>query len=514
MITSNYDPPAWPWYYGTVYRPEEYGPAAAEVKRLANRLYRGAADADRGTPEIYPGLQDPAVFDFLKSNVMEHTGKPDAADIAGSAYYFMPEYDGTKAKKPAKKALGYDIEHIRGDFPILQRQVNGRQLVWLDNAATTQKPQCVMDALTRYYSDCNSNVHRGAHTLSRAATSANEEAREKARAFLNAATREEIVFVRGTTEAINLVAGSWGGANLKPGDEIIVTQMEHHSNIVPWQLIAEKTGAVIKAAPIDDRGEVMQDQYERLFTPNTRLVALAHVSNTLGTVNPIRRMVESAHRHGALVLVDGAQSAPHMPVDVKEMDVDFFVFSGHKIYGPTGIGVLYGKRELLEGMPPYQGGGGMIKNVRIDHSTYAPLPGKFEAGTGNIADAVGMGAAIDYINGIGLSKIRQHEAELTRHLMDALAGIPGVRLIGTAPDKVSVVSFVVEGIEPESLAQALDKNGIAIRAGHHCAQPVLRRYGLRSMARASIGLYNTFEEMDFFARTVAEIAEKGPATVV
>jgi cysteine desulfurase/selenocysteine lyase len=435
MITSNYDPPAWPWYYGTVYKPEEYETAAAGVQRLANSLYSGAEGADTGGPDSVAAVPDISrpkpdtrkFYDISQYKTVEMQGKPDVqTEPVSSMYYFMPGYaQQQKQKVPLKKAMQFDILRIRADFPILQRQVNGRQLIWLDNSATTQKPKCVMDALTRYYSECNSNVHRGAHTLSHIATSVYEEARGKACAFLGASSNEEIIFVRGTTEAINLVAHSWGNPNLKPGDEIIITAMEHHSNIVPWQMLAERTGAIIKAAPIDERGMVILDGYERLFSPRTRLVAMAHVSNTLGTVNPVRRMSEIAHMHGAVVLVDGAQSTPHMPINVKEMDADFFAFSGHKVYGPTGIGVLYGKKQLLESMPPYQGGGGMIKDVHINNATYTTLPGKFEAGTGNIADAVGLGAALDYLKSIGMEKVHQYETELTSCLMDAMGGGAG-----------------------------------------------------------------------------------------
>jgi len=397
---------------------------------------------------------------------------------------------------------------IRSDFPILARRVNGHPLVWLDNAATTQKPKCVMDALADYYSRCNSNVHRGAHTLAREATAAYEEARAKVGALIGATDRSEVVFVRGATEAINLVAASWGGAHIREGDEIVLTEMEHHSNIVPWQLLAQMTGAVLRVAPILSSGDVDLAAFERLFTPRTRIAAFTHVSNVLGTVNPVRLMCATAHRYGALALVDGAQSAAHLPVDVKSMDADFYVLSGHKMYGPTGIGVLYAKKELLEAMPPYQGGGGMIDSVTFEYTRFHKSPEKFEAGTGNIADAVGLGAAADYLRSIGLERIRRHEQELTKRMVEGLSRIRGVRLIGTPREKAGVVTFLVDGMEPEHVAQRLDALGIAIRSGHHCAQPALRHYGLASAARASLGVYNTADDVDALVNAVASLANR------
>jgi cysteine desulfurase/selenocysteine lyase len=417
---------------------------------------------------------------------------------ARELYYFL--------SRPTGKARPSGIPGLRDDFPILRRRVNGCPLVWLDNAATTQKPNCVIDAVCRYYRETNSNVHRGAHQLSREATEAYEEAREKLRLFLGASSREEIVFVRGATEAINLVSASWGGTNLREGDEILLTEMEHHSNIVPWQIIAQRTGAVIKAAPVNDRGEINLSEYGRMFTPRTRIAAATHVSNVLGTVNPVRAMADIAHMHGALFLVDGAQSAPHMPIDVKQLDADFFVLSGHKMYGPTGIGVLYGKKGLLSAMPPYQGGGGMIRNVRFERTHYMGSPDKFEAGTSNIAGAVGLGAAADYLRSAGMERIRLHELELTNYLTNSLSRIPGLTLIGTAADKISVVSFVLQSMDAAMIAEQLDKRGVAIRAGKHCAQPVLERFGVNSAARASIGLYNTFEELDLLTDTVRQLS--------
>ncbi len=418
---------------------------------------------------------------------------PEAND-----YYFLAHIP--------KASSNSDLSPLRSDFPILKRRVNGHPLVWLDNSATTQKPNCVIEAVSRYYRECNSNVHRGAHQLAAEATEAYEDAREKMRLFLGASSKEEIVFVRGTTEAINLAAASWGGQNLREGDEILLTEMEHHSNIVPWQLISQKTGAVIKAAPINERGEIPLGEYERMFTPRTRIAAVTHISNVLGTVNPVREMADIAHMYGAMVLVDGAQSAPHLPIDVKLMGADFFALSGHKMYGPTGIGVLYGRKELLSQMAPYQGGGGMIRNVRFDRTLYTDTPDRFEAGTVNIADAVGLGAAADYLGAIGMEKIYAHEKELTEHLMSGLSKIPGLKLIGAAPGKMSVVSFVLDNMEPDMIAKLLDRRGIAIRAGQHCAQPTLQRYGLKSTARASIGLYNTHDELDLLINSVRELS--------
>ena len=398
------------------------------------------------------------------------------------------------------------IQSIRKDFPILHRRMNGRPLIWFDNGATTQKPQEVIHTLSKYYSEYNSNIHRGAHTLADQATKAYEEAREKVRAFIGAGLPEEIIFTRGTTEGINLVAESFGASVLNEGDEILLSEMEHHSNIVPWQKLKQKIGAVIKVIPISDDGEILLEEYEKLFTPRTKLVAITQVSNVLGTINPVKVMIDIAHRNGARVLVDGAQSAPHLPVDVKALDTDFYVFSGHKLYGPTGIGALYGKKELLEQMPPWQTGGGMIKHVSFDHTTYEKLPYKFEAGTGNIADAIGLGAATDYLKRIGMDKVMEHEKDLTQYAMGRLGEIPGIRLIGTAPDKTSVISFILKNVTPERTGEYLNREGIAVRAGHHCAQPVLDRYGMTSSVRASLGVYNMKEEVDSLANALLKIA--------
>ncbi|HHQ40915.1 MAG TPA: cysteine desulfurase [Chromatiales bacterium] len=389
-----------------------------------------------------------------------------------------------------------DVERLRRDFPALAQEVRGRPLVYLDNAATAHKPRAVLEAIQHHYAREYSNVHRGVHWLSERATEAYEGAREKVRAFLNAPDRREIVFVRGTTEAINLVAASWGGANLRPGDEVLVTEMEHHSNIVPWQLVCERTGAVLRVAPIDDDGNLLVEEFERLCGERTRIVAVTQLSNALGTINPVRRLVEIAHAHGALALVDGAQAAPHMPVDVQALGCDFYAFSGHKLYGPTGIGVLWARRELLEAMPPYQGGGEMIRQVTFEGSTWAPPPAKFEAGTPHIVGAIGLGAAIDYVRGVGLEAIARHERELLAYADEALAEVPGLRVIGRARERAGLVSFVFDDIHPHDVGTILDHEGVAVRAGHHCAMPVMQRYGVPATARASFALYNTREDID------------------
>ncbi len=384
----------------------------------------------------------------------------------------------------------------RKDFPILDQTIDGKDLVYLDNAATTQKPACVIETLSRYYSEINANIHRGVHTLSQRATDEYEGTRESVRRFINAGNSSEIIFVRGTTEAINLVANAWGASELKSGDEILITEMEHHSNIVPWQMICEKTGASLKVVPIDDNGDLLIDEYKKLINEKTRLVGVVHVSNALGTVNPVKEIIDIAHAHGALVLIDGAQAVAHMPVDVCDLDCDFYAFSGHKLYGPTGIGVLYGKEALLEKMPPWQGGGDMIRMVTFDRTEYNDLPWKFEAGTPNIADTIGLTSAIEYIEGIGFDAIKAHEDNLLAYAIETLSSVPGFRVIGTAKEKASVLSFVIEGIHPHDLGTILDTEGIAIRTGHHCAMPVMNRFGVPATARASFALYNTAEEVD------------------
>ena len=399
---------------------------------------------------------------------------------------------------------GMDVEKVREDFPALHQMVHGRPLVYLDNAASAQKPRLVLDTLQHYYSKAYSNVHRGVHYLSEQATQAYELAREKVRAFINAGDRREIVFVRGTTEAINLVAQSYARPGFNVGDEILITTMEHHSNIVPWQMLCEQTGAVLKVAPIDDDGELPLEAFGQCLGPRTRLVAVTHLSNALGTITPVERIIEMAHAHGARVLVDGAQAAPHLGVDVQALDCDFYAFSGHKLYGPTGIGVLFAKAELLEAMPPYQGGGEMISEVTFEKTTYAGIPLKFEAGTPHFVGAIGMGAAIDYVNGIGLDTIAQHERALTAYGTQLLGGIPGLRIIGTAQHKGGILSFVLEGIHAHDLGTVLDQAGVAVRTGHHCAMPVMERFGVPATTRASLALYNTRQELDRLAAAIHE----------
>jgi cysteine desulfurase/selenocysteine lyase len=401
----------------------------------------------------------------------------------------------------------YDLDRVRADFPILAQKVHGRPLVYLDNAASTQKPRAVTEALASCYGEYYANVERGVHTLSQRSTEARERAREAVRRFLNAPSAEEIVFVRGATEAINLVAASWGRRNVGPGDEVLVTELEHHSNIIPWQLLCEERGAVLRVAPIDDRGEVILEELERLLSSRTRLVAVAHVSNALGTVNPVRAIAERAHRAGALVLVDGAQSAPHLGVDLQALGCDFFAFSGHKVYGPSGIGVLWGRAELLAAMPPWQGGGGMVRTVSFAKTTYAPPPHRFEAGTPAIEAAVGLGAALDYLTALGLPAVAAWETELLALATERVAEVPGLSLIGTARDKAAVLSFTMAGIHPHDVGTVLDQEGIAVRAGHHCAQPVMQHFRVPATTRASFGLYNTREEVEALAAALHRARE-------
>lgn len=401
----------------------------------------------------------------------------------------------------------FDVHKIRQDFPILKQLAYGKPLAYLDNAATSQKPQAVIDAITRYYTDDNSNIHRGVHLLSERATHQYEEAREKVRRFINAKKKSEIIFVRGTTEALNLVAHSYGRANLNAGDEVLITALEHHSNIVPWQILCSERNARLRVAPINDEGEVLLDDFAQLINERTKLVSIAHVSNALGTINPVREMVEMAHRQNIPVMIDGAQAAPHTRIDVQELDCEFYAFSGHKVYGPTGIGVLYGKAELLEAMSPYQGGGDMIASVSFDKTTYNTLPYKFEAGTPNIAGTIGLGAAIDYVNEIGLDRIALHEHDLLTYGTEALSQIPGLRLIGTAKKKAGVLSFVLEGIHPHDVGTVLDREGVAIRTGHHCAMPLMERFGVPATARASLAVYNTREELDTLVAGIHKVRE-------
>ena len=390
----------------------------------------------------------------------------------------------------------FNVEQVRADFPILQETIKGKPLVYLDNAATAQKPLAVIETVDRYYREYNSNIHRGVHTLSQVATEAYEKARDNIKTFINARSSKEIIFVRGATEAINLVAQSYGRPKFGPGDEILITEMEHHSNIVPWQMLAEQTGATLKYVPINDAGELIMEEYDRLLSEKTKLVAVLHISNALGTINPIESMIEKAHAVGSKVLIDGAQAVPHKRIDVSKLDCDFYVFSGHKLFGPTGIGVLYGKQDLLEAMPPYQGGGDMIKIVSMDRTVYNDLPHKFEAGTPHIAGVIGLGAAVDYVEAIDFDAAANYEIELLNYAVGKAEQVEGMNLIGTAANKTSILSFTLDGIHPHDIGTILDDEGVAIRAGHHCAMPIMERYSLPATARASFAFYNTYDEVD------------------
>ncbi|WP_059014205.1 family 2A encapsulin nanocompartment cargo protein cysteine desulfurase [Mycobacterium sp. M26] len=461
---------------------------------------RGSAPGWHG--EV-PGIPD---LSFLSAPELTSAPTGDEAN-----YYFTstaPVLAEPVPQLPDRHEI-FDVHAIRADFPILRETVNGKPLIWFDNAATTQKPQAVIDRLAYFYAHENSNIHRAAHELAARATDAYEDARETVRRFIGAPKSEQIIFVRGTTEAINLVAKSWGAKHLKPGDEIVITHLEHHANIVPWQMISQQTGAVLKVAPVDDAGNLLLGEFEDLLGPRTKLVSATQVSNALGTVTPVEKIIELGHRYGARVLIDGAQSIPHIPIDVSETSADFFVFSGHKIFGPTGIGVLYGTEEALAETPPWQGGGNMIADVTIERSLYQGLPNKFEAGTGNIADAVGLGEALRYVEKVGIDRIAAYEHALLEYATPRLAAIPGVRIIGTAEEKASVLSFVLAGHEPLEIGKALNAEGIAVRAGHHCAQPILRRMGVETTVRPSFAFYNTYDEIDVFIDAVRRIAEGG-----
>jgi len=446
-------------------------------------------------------------------------GLPDTEEIESWAQAYFPEFqkadDATTAYTPVvlphskatKTTSNFDVNQVRADFPILnERLSNGKQLIWLDNGATTQKPRQVIDRISHYYEHENSNVHRGAHELAARSTDAYEAARETVSKFLGAPSKDNIVFVRGTTEGINLVANSFVKPMLRPGDEILLTILEHHANIVPWQLIAQETGAVIKVAPVDATGQIILSEYARLFSPRTKFTSVTHVSNALGTITPIHEMVQIAHGHGVRILVDGAQSVAHTPLNVSALDADFFVFSGHKIFAPTGIGAVYGKSDVLEEAKPYQGGGNMIRDVTFERTVYNPAPSKFEAGTGNIADAIGLGAALDYVSQVGLGNISAYEHDLLDYATRELTRINGLHMIGTAKEKASVLSFVLDGTTTEQVGKHLAKHGIAVRAGHHCAQPILRHYGLEATVRPTLAFYNTAGEIDALVKAVRELA--------
>ena len=407
----------------------------------------------------------------------------------------------------APNVTDYDVEQVRRDFPILQQQVYGHPLVYLDNAATSQKPRAVIDAIAHYYERGNANIHRGVHYLSEHATSEHEAARRTVQQFVNAADKREIIFVRSATEGINLVAQTYGRTNVNADDEVLITAMEHHSNIVPWQMLCDEKGAKLRVLPINERGELLLDELPKLLTPKTKIFAFTHVSNALGTINPAKQMIAMAHGHGVPVIIDGAQAAPHLKLDMQELDADFYVFSGHKVYGPTGIGVLYGKLNLLEAMPPYQGGGDMIRSVTFEKTLYNDLPYKFEAGTPDIAGAIGLGAALNYVEHLGLDNIAAYEHELLTYATEALTAIPGVRIVGTSAHKAAVISFVIEGIHPHDIGTILDREGIAVRTGHHCAQPVMQFFRVPATARASFALYNSRDEIDRLVKGIEKVKE-------
>lgn len=492
---------------------EQYGyPAPQTGNVTAPSAPFHAAPAAHSVPAVGNGVSPPAA------------GVPSTTPSTEPKYYFvdsvvLPSGYVTPAKPAPHGAVPqvgsgqrppFDVHAVRRDFPILQERVNGKQLVWFDNAATTHKPQSVIDRIAYFYEHENSNIHRAAHELAARATDAYEGARQRVKNFINAPDVNEVIFVRGTTEAINLVAKSWGGQHIGEGDEIIVSNLEHHANIVPWQQLAAAKGAKLRVIPVDDSGQVLLDEYQKLLNSRTKIVSVTQVSNALGTVTPVKEIVAMAHRAGAKALVDGAQSISHMRVDVQDIGADFFVFSGHKVFGPTGIGVVWGKREVLEDMPPWQGGGNMIADVTFEKTVFQPIPNKFEAGTGNIADAVGLGAAIDYVNKVGIENIARYEHELLVYGMQELGAIPGVRLIGTASDKASVMSFVLKGYTTEEVGKALNDEGIAVRTGHHCAQPILRRFGVETTVRPSLAFYNTFDEIDRLVAVVRRLSSARP----
>ncbi|GEP12293.1 cysteine desulfurase [Methylobacterium gnaphalii] len=505
-------------------------------RQIAADHPRAAAFASAIAPGLVPADPSKAGVDVSQEN-FQRTGHLSGDPVrtvqhggdepfASGDYYFLtgsprnakphasPRVEPSRRDGPAPRvtsqgsspvAAPFDVEHVRKDFPALHQGINGHRLVWLDNAATTHKPQSVIDATSEFYGRHNSNIHRAAHTLAARSTDLFEGGREKVRRFLNAPSKDDIVFLRGTTEAINLVAASYGRANVGPGDEIIVSTIEHHANIVPWQLLTEATGATLRVIPVNDRGEIIFEQFAALLSGSTKIVSITHVANALGTVNPVREIIALSHAYGVPVLVDAAQSTPHIPIDVQSLDADFVVFSGHKVFGPTGIGALYGKKHLLEAMPPWQGGGHMIEDVTFSKTVYKGAPEKFEAGTPDIAGAVGLGAALDYLESIGLPAIAAYEHDLLEYAQAGLADIKGLRLIGTAREKASVMSFVIDGQTNEAVAHHLDRHGVAVRSGHHCALPALRRFGVDQSIRASLAFYNTREDVDVFLKALRQL---------
>jgi cysteine desulfurase/selenocysteine lyase len=487
-------------------------PGETELRAFANSF---SSSATPQSPESIPHLATPQVPGAVAQQRAPFAGSLSSFPFLDEIRQLVPatsvpsKDDPFRAPTQAQSlpalnlsSQGFQVEAIRRDFPILQERIHGKPLIWLDNAATTQKPQSVIDRLSHFYAHENSNIHRAAHELAARSTDAYEAARDKVRRFINAGSVKEIIFVRGTTEGINLVAQSWGRQHIRKDDEIVITWLEHHANIVPWQMLCAEAGARLRVVPVDNTGQVILDEYQKLLGPRTRLVAFPQVSNALGTVTPAQQMIEIAHRYGAKVLLDGAQSVSHMQTDVQAYDCDFFVFSGHKMFGPTGIGVVYGKEDILQITQPWQGGGNMIQDVTFEKTTYQPAPGRFEAGTGNIADAVGLGAAVDYLDRIGMANISRYEHDLLLYATDALKRIPGLTLIGTAREKAGVLSFVLDGFRTEDVGAALNRQGIAVRAGHHCAQPILRRFGVETTVRPSLALYNTCEEIDALAAAI------------
>jgi cysteine desulfurase/selenocysteine lyase len=492
-------------------------PATAAPAPVAQHLPVGTASGAAGADNAHP-FGEPRCDAFGRpapTAPAPHSpdfAPADSEGFASPAFYFIREPAlpavSSLPSPTAPSAAAFDVEGVRRDFPALHQQVNGKPLVWLDNAATTQKPQAVIDATAHFYARDNSNIHRAAHALAARSTDLFEGGREKVRQFLGAADAREIVFTRGTTEAINLVAHSYGQKNIGVGDEILLTRLEHHANIVPWQLLAQRTGAQIRVVPINDRGELMLEEYVKLLSPRTKIVSVTHVSNALGTINPVEQIIALAHARGVPVLVDGAQSTPHLPVNVRALDADFYVFSGHKVFGPTGIGALYGKAALLEAMPPWQGGGHMIKDVTFERTIYQHAPEKFEAGTPDIAGVVGLAAAIDYLFKVGLPGLAAYEHALLEYATQALATVPGLRPIGTARQKASVLSFVIPGVDNVKIARHLDQQGIAVRAGHHCAQPAQRHFGLESTVRPSLAFYNTHAEVDSLVAALRQLPRR------
>ena len=485
-------------------------PSLPDIGALGSAIQAGRSALARSSSQdfVHPELPSVPMFrSAVPSGIQQSppawpTSSPDLAP----SFYFLETAIPANAAARTAAHPAFNVEAIRKDFPILQERVHGRPLVWFDNAATTQKPLAVIERLSQFYRHENSNIHRAAHELAARSTDAYEGARRQVQRFLGAASAGEIVFVRGATEAINLVAQTWGRKNIGPGDEILISYLEHHANIVPWQMLAAERGAVIRVVPVDSKGQLRLDEYQRLLNSRTKLVSITHVSNALGTVTPVKDIVDLGHRAGACVLIDGAQSVSHIPIDVQALDADLFVLSGHKVFGPTGIGVLYGKAKVLESMPPWQGGGNMIEDVTFEGTRYQPPPSRFEAGTGNIADAVGLGAALEYLTTIGMPNIEHYESQLLQYATEQVSKVPGLEIIGTATHKASVLSFVIAGVEPTAIGSALNQEGIAVRAGHHCAQPIVRRFGLEATVRASFAFYNTCAEIDAMTAVLQGVA--------